>query len=225
LGFLVSLERTFLYARYSFNSLLDYEISKRILDITDLRNSLYEVNQKAFIDLILYSALSIESFLNKIGRLQLKDDFNERNKTKEKLKEIYKSINGKTLAFGKDYSSFISLFNYRSLLAHDKPMINSNGDLEDKYCLTPKETYEVLIFIDNLFANYKYENHKFYLVADIQRDLFKHLYSKAIYDVDDSLPFNKIKYPTPELYKYFIETKTGEQITVDVDANKIFPVS
>jgi hypothetical protein len=220
---------------YAFDSLLNYSVAKQIYEVLNAikegndqsnginrprRRSLnyFGIMQKANFDLIIYSALAIESFINKLGiciygnkyatERIYKGKTLERCTIHQKIEEITKNIYGKMEDVNKpEYAKLKRLFSNRDDLVHDKPEVvdglffglQKSSSIDS---IAPEDAFNTLIYINNLFHGYKYNNDSVSFISDIIENDYYLFKKENMISVDSNLPFSEAKFSDIYLYRY-----------------------
>ena len=249
-----SLERSNLYVNYAFDSLLAYSVSKQIYSFLKeipneksnenginrpSRRSLnyYEIMQKSYFDVIIYSALAIESFINKLGFCIYGKEYStkiiHKKKTLErcsiniKIQHIIHYLYNKSFDYHSSENKLLKLlFTNRDDLIHDKPEIYDGVafifEKENRIeRINPEEVFQVLFLINNLFIGYKYKDSPVHFISDIIENKYSLLIKEIKLAIDGNLPFCEAKFSDIYLYKCYLRNTIGYEIPVELNDNLI----
>jgi hypothetical protein len=241
----VSYENLIYYVPYAFQGLCEYKFGQSAYNETKkkpnntytnkMNNSLnsaefHHIKIRGLFSLITYTALALESFINKIGNYYLREEF---TKKREKASAIKKWTNlfSEILKIDLDEEDFtlkqiLNIMEERNNLSHDKPKVHFQGESIPH---TVSEEFQALKHFDNFYKLHEhFKTLPLYddgikLISHSETRFYTDYYKQDWYTIQEDLPFHQGKFPSIELYRYFVRKQTGIEPSCILDDQTIKP--
>ena len=168
---------------------------------------------------VVFSAFTIESFLNNYGDTRLDDNFYYENLDKLPIRNkwivLLKLINGKEVVKGKEpFQSIHRLFHKRDEIVHDKP--KEITKIEEVKKIKKRSPYRIMEFFNTIVAIHDYLNEidDKYINSPIISDMYYRWWKdwnspQKPFTPEKGLPFENAKFPNLKQYKIAVNRFYG----------------